>query len=76
MRHLDGLPPLTDAERAEALSAYGDPAVAARLDALAPLHGALLAAHALWRAERGWPGAREAAAAELHALERRAQERA
>ena len=76
MRRLDGLAPLTEAERAHALAAYGDPAVARRLDALAPLHHALLAAHALWRAERGWPGAREAAAAELAALERRAQERA
>ena len=69
MRRLDGLEPLTAAERTAALEAYGDPAVTARLDALAPLHHALLAAHCLWRAERGWPGARDAAEAELGALE-------
>ncbi len=65
MRRLDGLEPLTRAARAAALAAYGDRAVAARLARLAPLHRALIAAHCLWRAERGSAGAREAAALEL-----------
>ena len=69
MRRLDGLAPLTSAGRAAVLAAYGDRAVAARLDALAALHHALIAAHCLWRSERGWPGAREAATLELEALE-------
>ena len=76
MRRLDGLAPLTDPERAAALAAYGDPDVAMRFHALAPLHHASIAAHCLWRAERGWPGASEAAAAEIRALERRADEHA
>lgn len=67
MRSLDGLAPLDAAARTAAIRAYGSARVAARLDALAPLHAAVIAAHCLWRAERGDAAAREAARAEIRA---------
>ena len=68
MRRLEGLAPLCPARERAVLAAYGSPALAGRLAGSRRMRRALLAAHCLWRAERGWPGAREAAAAELEAM--------
>ena len=68
MRRLDGLAPLPPDRARAVLRAYGSPALAGRLAASWPMRRAILAAHCLWRAERGWPGAAEAAALEMEAM--------
>ena len=68
MRRLDGLPPLSRDRTTAVLDAYGSPETVGRLAGLLPTIRALLAAHCLWRAQRGWPGAAEAAAAEIAAM--------
>ncbi len=56
--------PLTPAETAEFLAAYGNPASVARYRLLAPLLHWRIAAHCAWRARRGDPGYADAVQAE------------
>lgn len=62
--------PLSAAERARFLGGYGDAATRARYRALAPLLHWRIAAHCLWRAQRGTPGYRRAFEFERAALPR------
>lgn len=65
MQHLYRGTPLTPAEAEAFLAAYPDPATIARYRAMAPLLHWRIAAHCLWRAERGAPGYQAALALEL-----------
>jgi hypothetical protein len=68
MRHLDGLPPLDAGEERAVLRAYGSDARRRRLASGRRALRALIAAHCLWRARRGWSGAARAAELELDAM--------
>lgn len=57
--------PLTGEESRAFLAAYPDPATVARYHAMAPLLHWRIAAHCLWRAERGAQGYRQALELEL-----------
>ncbi len=60
--------PLNPSEREHLFAGYGDPDIQARYEALAPLFHWRMAAHCLWRAERGAPGYAKALELERTAL--------
>lgn len=68
MQRVSGNRPLTLAEEAAFLTAYGNAGIAERYRALAPLFHWRMAAYCLWRAARGDAGYGEAAALEVDRL--------
>ena len=72
MQHLYGPGPLPANEERAFLAAYANPTVAERLTCLRPLFHWRMAAHCLWKAERGDADYREGVQLEIEALIRAA----
>jgi aminoglycoside phosphotransferase (APT) family kinase protein len=68
MLAIHGMPPRTAAQQDRFLTAYGDPATAARFAATVALHHGLMIGHCLWRLARGDRAYTPALSAEIAAL--------